>query len=268
MKRSVKIGLYAALVLMACVFEYSFHSRYTRIMSDAPTVTTSAEDVRTPDYSKAPPQNRIYAHMMMFGAAFFVTVVVLALFTAHEVSQFVAAKALKTLYNDDGEGIKDPEYERAEQVWANGDPLEAIRLLREYLQKDPRAQFAALRIAEIYEKDFQNPLAATLEYEEVLKHKLPPEQWGWTAIHLCNLYNHEEKADQALALLRRIVTEFGQTSAAGKARKRLLQIDPTFVEETAETQEETAAVNEAETKIVESEAPVSNLPPGFRPKKT
>ncbi|MBU6399821.1 MAG: hypothetical protein KGS61_05835 [Verrucomicrobia bacterium] len=269
MKRSVRIALFAILLVLACVFGGSFYSRYARIMNENPTsVTTSAEEVRVPDYDKATPQNRIYAHMMMFGAAFFFSVVALGLLTAHELSQWVAAKTVKVLFNEEGEGLRDPEYERAEQVWANGDPLEAIRLLREYLRKDPRAQFAALRIAELYEKDLQNPLAAILEYEEVLKHRLPPEQWGWTAIHLCNLYNHNDKADQVVALLRRIVTEYGQTAAAAKARKRLLQIDPTFVEEPPETEPEPEPDHAVPAKVAESPPPVSHLPPGFRPKKT
>ena len=40
---------------------------------------------------------------------------------------------------------------------------------REYLNKHPREQYVALRIAEIYEENLNNPLAAALEYEEVLK---------------------------------------------------------------------------------------------------
>ena len=56
--------------------------------------------------------------------------------------------------------------------------------MREYLLKNPREQHVSLRIAEIYEKDLANPLAAALEYEEVLKQKLPAERWGWAAIHL------------------------------------------------------------------------------------
>jgi hypothetical protein len=270
MDKTVKLALYAVLIVLACVFGHSFYSRYVRIMkAGSADAGTSAADVRVPDYTKPPPTNRVYSHMMMFGGAFFATVVVLGLFTAHEVSQLVAVKAVKTLYDDDGTEIHDPEYDRAEEVWANGDPLEAIRLMRAYLQKHPNAQFAAIRIAEIYEKDMQNPLAAILEYEEVLKHRLPPEKWGWTGIHLCNLYRRNGKADQAVALLRRIVLEYGRTAAAGKARKHLTQIDPTFVEEaTTETQEAPAEINEEETKAVEPPAPVSNLPPGFRPKKT
>ena len=121
--------------------------------------------------------------------------------------------------------MADPDYEAAEQVWADGNYLEAIQLMRDYLKKNPREQHAAIRIAEIYEKDLNNNLAAALEYEEILKQKLQPERWGWSAIHLCNLYFRMNQSDKAVALLRRIDAEYGETAAAGKARKRLELIE-------------------------------------------
>src|SRR5437764_6258662 len=116
-------------------------------------------------------------------------------------------------------------------MWANGDHLEAIKIMREYLAKNPREQHVAIRIAEIYEKDLNNNLAAALEYEEVLKHKLQPERWGWAAIHLCNLYFRLNQEQKAHDLLRRIVNEYPTTPAAEKARKRLEQVDGAAVSE-------------------------------------
>src|SRR5438477_11946325 len=108
---------------------------------------------------------------------------------------------MKLMFNDEGEAMSDPQYEEAEQVWANGEPLEAIRLMREYLNTNPREQHVALRIAEIYEKDLGNYLAAALEYEEVLTKKLSQERWGWAAIHLCNLYSSKlNQLEKALEL--------------------------------------------------------------------
>ena len=71
-----------------------------------------------------------------------------------------------------------PNVEEAEALWANAKYLEAIQLLREYLKKNPREMHAALRIAEIYEKDLRNYLAAGSEYEEVLKHKFARREVG------------------------------------------------------------------------------------------
>ena len=58
-----------------------------------------------------------------------------------------------------------------------------------------------------------------------------------------------------MALLQRIVAEYGQTAAAKKARERL----------TAEGIEIPEPVQD-EPK--EASAPASNLPPGFTPKKS
>ena len=145
-----------------------------------------------------------------------------------------------------------------EQEWANGNHLEAVNLMREYLKKNPREQHVALRIAEIYEKDLGNPLAAALEYEEVLKTNLPAERWGWAAIHLCNLYSKLNQHDKSVALLRRIDSEFHETAAAEKARKRLEELGLATAEP------------EPEQEVAPEPAPTSGpkLPPGFTLKKT
>jgi len=204
-------------------------------------------------------------HIGLWTALFVVSLIGLGILMANDVSHYMGTRALKVLYNDEGEGLKNPEYEQAEQVWANGKHLEAIGLMREYLNKNPREQHVAIRIAEIYEKDLGNFLAAALEYEEVLKCKLAPERWGWAAIHLCNLYfklGHEEKAFE---LLRRIVNEYPNTAAAEKARKRLEQVDGASFEQLPTETPVNSALPPAE-KPGRAEPP-SNLPPGFKPKK-
>jgi hypothetical protein len=66
------------------------------------------------------------------------------------------------------------------------------------------------------------------------------------------------------ALLQRIVKEFGETQAAEKARKRLKEVDPNLL---AEAETPAAAETPTAAPAPEPEAPKSNLPPGFRPKK-
>lgn len=197
----------------------------------------------------------------LWTALFLVSVIGLGLLIASDVSHFLGNRALKTLYNEEGDGIKNPEYEQAEQAWADGKHLDAINLMREYLRKNPREQHVAIRIAEIYEKDLRNYLAAALEYEEVLKHKLPSDRWGWAAIHLCNLYFKLNQEEKAYALLRRLVKEHPQTPAADKARKRLEQVEGAPSEQIA-TEHNVPASEPAAPS-----GPPSNLPPGFRPKK-
>ena len=195
-----------------------------------------------------------------YGLAMFFTLIGLAVLISRDISRYFAHRVEDFIFNDNLEGVKDPEYEEAERVWSTGQHLDAIQLMRDYLKRHPREQYVALRIAEIYESDLRNYLAAALEYEEVLKKRLPAERWGWAAIHLANLYSGKlNKTEQATALLRRIADEYGQTAAAKKARERLGLPEP--VVEVARP-----APEPEPTPAAKPEAPTSNLPPGFRPK--
>ncbi len=164
--------------------------------------------------------------MMTYLAAFVGSIIGLGLLVASDVTQFMGSQAIEFLFNDSGAGERDPEYEKAEGEWAKGKFLDAIQMMRDYLKKHPREMYVAIRIAEIYEKDLKNNLAATLEYEEILKHRLPAERWGWSAIHLCNLYSKTGKSDKALELLKRIANDYPKTGAAKKARARLGIAEP------------------------------------------
>ena len=198
--------------------------------------------------------------MTAYAIAMFFTLIGLAVMIGHDVSRYLAHRVEDFIFNDNLEGVKDPEYEEAEHIWASGQHLEAIQLMRDYLKRHPREQYVALRIAEIYETDLRNYLAAALEYQEVLKKRLPAERWGWAAIHLANLYSGKlNKNEEAAALLRRIAEEYGQTAAAKKARERLGIPEP--VAEVAAPAPEPEPDPQSKP-----ESPASNLPPGFRPK--
>jgi tetratricopeptide (TPR) repeat protein len=198
-----------------------------------------------------------YSKMISYGLLCALGFVGFAFLLARDVSHFLAHKAEQALFSDDGAPV-DPEYEQAEELWKDGKYLEALNAMRDYLGKHPREQYVALRIAEIYEQNLNNPIAAALEYEEVLKKNLPAERWGWAAIHLANIYSGKlNQPDKAIALLHRIDSEYGHTTAANKARERLMQIDPSFTP---------AAVEVSVASGATATAPASNLPPGFRPK--
>lgn len=308
MNRNLKIFLYVALAIAACVFTVKFHGAYSAAKTarenafrepaepseestnTAPAVLTNQTPL-LPGTNASPTTNQLLATnmalgtnasatnaaptttevasqtgkqkqesssittglsgMVLYGALCFGCIVGIGVLLAYDISHFAAERFSKFILSDDGESFKDPEYESAEKLWANGQHLEAIQLMRDYLRKNPRKLFIAIRIAEIYEKDLGNYLAAALEYEEVLKHRLLPEQWGWSAIHLANLYSGKlNQPDKAMAWLRRIVTEHNQTAAAAKARSRLEQMEGGMPEPA-----------EGESQ----EPPPPSLPKGFRP---
>lgn len=195
--------------------------------AEAPVVPPEPEIPEVADVPSAAVKSKAsgYAQVLTFGGLFLVSIIALGVIFGHDISHFIGNRFLKTVYDGHELGQGDPDYEMAEQVWADGDHLEAIRLMRDYLNRNPREQHVALRIAEIYEKDLQNYLAAALEYEEILKQRLPSERWGWAAIHLCNLYFKLNQPEKAVHLLRRIDAEHPETAAAEKARKRLALYD-------------------------------------------
>ncbi len=215
-------------------------------------------------------QARHSAVMVKYLVGLVATLVGLGLLIARDLSRTVGGQAVDFLFNEDAVGVRRPEYDAAEQMWATGDFLEAIRLLREYYTANPREVFVAIRIAEIYEKDLKNLLAAALEYEEILTKSLPPSKWSWTAIHLCNLHSKMGQSDKSLALLRRIAVEYGETPGAEKARKRLSQIDPTFLAKmtiTTLASEATDRAPKKPSKPGKDDSDSQNLPSGFRPRK-
>lgn len=289
MNRRIKIGAYVVLLVFAAWFAYGFFKNLsaTTASESAPveptnqvsqvdtnqeqsgTVTNEAtnsvsstnvaavEPKRTPPkpaIAPAPTRGQKTSAVMSYGAGLFAMILCLGLLIAYDFSWFAADRFEKFIFDEDLEGTKDPEYEQAEKAWANGDFIQAIQLMRDYLKEHPREQYVAIRIAEIYETDLGNYLAAALEYEEILKKKLPAQRWGWAAIHLANLYSGKlSRGPDAIALLQRIVAEYGHTAAAKKARERLSA--------------EGIMIPEPMTEAGEEPQP-SNLPPGFTRKKS
>jgi len=196
-----------------------------------------------------------WARLLLWGFLGFASVAGLGSLIAYDVTQYAGNRATESLFDDEGEGIPDSIDDKVDKVHGAGDFLGAIRLLREHLGVNPKAYEAQIRIAEIYEKDLNNPLAAALEYEELLKSRLPLEKRGWTSIHLVNLYNRLEKPDQAIACLQRVVVECPGTAAANKARERLEAAGLEVPEPPKDTPDS-------------PDEPPSNLPPGFRPKNS
>ncbi len=254
MKRSITVLLYVLLFggIVFCGVKFRAGLNEPPVTNDPST----NQPAGVPAAKSATPSRHI-GQVMTYGAVGFACLVALGLIASRHITAFLAQRMEQFIFDEDLEGERDPEYDEAEEVWKNGRPLEAIQLMRDYLKQNPHKQYAALRIAEIYEKDLGNFIAATLEYEEILKKKLPSERWGWAAIHLSNLYSGRlNKPEQATALLRRIISEHPSTAAARKARERLGEPAP-----------EAGLPPEPEAASEQSNAPRINLPPGFRPKE-
>lgn len=221
MNKTAKYVLIGILLVGTIVFATAFYSYYTRFMDESQKAAQQDRVEMLTQTGKVRVTPPGYSQIIVFGGLFVLFALSLGLMGGHELSEFIAERTVKHLYDDEGEPL-DKDYDMAEEIWANGDHLEAINRMRNYYKSNPNKVHVGIRIAEIYEKDLNNPLAAALEYEEVLKHQLKPEKWGWTAIHLCNLYlTRLNQKDKAIALLLRIDAEHGDTSAAEKARKRL-----------------------------------------------
>ncbi len=266
MKPQVKIGLYVATALGTLIFGILFLNAWRRVdaAGDSQVATTQAGETNvaelTPEEEQVPATgNAVLARpglgsTILWALLAFGSLAGLGGLAAYDLTQYAANRAAESLFDEEGDDVSESLYEQVEKVHAQGDYLEAVRLLREYLQEHPRAVHAQVRIAEIYEKDLNNPVAAVLEYEDLLKQSYEPERKGWNAVHLVNLYNRLGKRDEAVALLQRIVVEFAHTPAADKARERLVAIG-------AEVPEP-----EPPAGAESNPAPPSNLPPGFRPK--
>ena len=276
MNQKIKLGLYVvlggALLVLGVLFTQALASKDkpattatnavaqgTNLAANATNVAASANPAATSgDFTQRNSSKRV-GRLMAYGVAGFFVFVGLAVLIASDVSRYVANRVDDFIFNDDLKGVKDPEYEEAEKTWAKGEYLDAIRMLRDYLNRHPREQYVSLRIAEIYEDNLGNHLAAALEYEEILKKRLPHERWGWAAIHLVNIYSGKlNRGEEAEKLLHRIVNEYGETAAAKKARERLGIPQP--------VEEVDVPAPQAEAEPAKNEEPPSNLPKGFRPK--
>lgn len=263
-KSLIRIGAYAVLTLGLLIFGGLFLGEYAEKQDYSRQLREAQQNEDGNQKLPPPPEN----NFALFLALSLGCGLGLAGMIAREVADYFGQTTLDFVFNDDLEGMRSPEYEAAENEWNNGRYLEAIKMLRAYYEKHPREVYVAIRIAEIYETNLRNHLAAALEYEEILKKPLPAERWGWAAIHLVNLYSGKlDKPDQAMALLQRIANEYSQTAAAKKARVRLglpeeLPATPAPAKAAAPAPVGEELEEEPETET----ANASNLPAGFSPR--
>lgn len=207
MKGKTKTAVYIASVVLAVFFAFLYLRQHS-------AVSHSASQASRP-------------LMFTFLALLSLSVLVLVLLAVLDLKQFFSNRVEQWMVQGSGPVGSVPELEEAQRVRASGDPLEAIRLLREYLRAHPYELHVMSRIAEIYRYDLSNDLAAALEYEELLKHKLPDDQWSWAALHLAKLYGRLNELEKSVALLERLDNDYSHTIAGRRAKKALQAVrDP------------------------------------------
>lgn len=149
----------------------------------------------------------------------------LAVFLAREVAVFSGGLVARLFLGGGRLGRFTPVFWRAERLRRQAGPLDAVRVLREQLIAHPRQWRLAVRIAEIYQQDLGNPLAAALEYEAALQQRLPRPVQAELMVRLAACYLLLRRPDESAALLRRVVEAFPRTTVAGTAERRLARMN-------------------------------------------
>lgn len=169
----------------------------------------------TPDASRA------YA---LF-SAYLVVSAALAAFVAWDVSRFLGSQAGRLFLGGGRVASITPSWWKAERLCRNHRPIEAIEVLRAYLNTHPRHWCVAVRIAEIYQLQLNDSLAAALEYKQILKRRLPPSARAEIMVRLAACQLLLRDGDESAAMLRQVVEQFPRAAAAQKATRRLARIE-------------------------------------------
>ena len=204
MKGPTKAAAYVGAALCVAVFAYCFAAEHTQVLHQAAGASRS----------------RMMAYLGLFIAA----AIVLGVLIAYDVAHFCGRRAEEAVLQGGPPLGASSALEQAERLRGQHQSLEAIRLLREFLEKHPREWEVMAKIAELYYRDLKNYLAAALEYEELLKLRVPAEQWAWSALHLAKLYSRLNQPEKSVALLERLEKDYSRTVAAGRARKALEEL--------------------------------------------
>src|SRR5438046_7494327 len=140
MNKRIKIAIYLLLLLSAGLFLWQFRANYSRLMAEGESkADTDLINVKVPDYrAKAAPTPTNY-HLGAWGAGLVLSFVGLGLLLANDLSHLFSGRAMKVFYNEEGEGVANPDCEKAEEEWAKGNFLDAIQLLRDYLKLDRKS---------------------------------------------------------------------------------------------------------------------------------
>ena len=164
MSAKLKISAYVVLVLATLWFAWKFHLDYSQTAqpvggagatnavlptpattnppapagakprvtpqpTNTPAATNSPAAASSAAETAGPAPDTRRGKMLIHLAAFVLTAAGLGLLIAYDLTQLIGSRAVDLLFSDKGELMKDPEYERAEAVWADGKALEAVEMM-------------------------------------------------------------------------------------------------------------------------------------------
>ena len=113
---------------------------------------------------------------------------------------------------------------KADRLCAKGQSLEAITILRDYLNGHPRQWYVGVRIAELYQQAQNDPLSAALEYQQLLGRRLPNPARAELMLRLAACELLLRKPEQSSATLQDLIEKFPKSPMAEKARRRLARM--------------------------------------------
>jgi tetratricopeptide (TPR) repeat protein len=166
-----------------------------------------------------------YIRILFSTLGFGVSLTVLGFVAAQDFGRLLKFRLGREVTYVDAKSERNDQFDRAQMLAAKGKHAAALKLLQEILARHPQHARSLLLAAEIHDKEMGDYAAAALHYEQLLRLNLPPEQWGWTAIRLANIYSGKlGQPDTALDLMKRLATTYPDTPAGAKAIKRLAKI--------------------------------------------
>ncbi len=210
---------YVFLILCVAAFFQQF-KRSVRPSDSAPT-----------PYSLKQPSEQVDAdsatvRTLKFLVLFLAAGVSLAFLFAWDFCHVVADRAVDALFGLNGQPEQTAVILKAELLRKQGFPFEAIELLRDHFHAHRRDTHAGVLIAEIYEHDLRNPLAAALEHEEMLTWRMKKERWAKLAVRAAALHARDlNRNDRASEIRRLFVAMCPDTRAARSAATRLAYVD-------------------------------------------
>jgi len=119
MNKNLRIALYVVLLAGAVVFGLLFRNGFYRTTEEAANSSTNQSATTVGEPSKRAGSGEV-GQMMTYGVLGLLSLLMLGILVARDVSHLVAHRVDKFIFDEDAEGERNPEYDDAEKVWPMG----------------------------------------------------------------------------------------------------------------------------------------------------